>query len=199
MDADAFDIAGAALGVVEAGHEIDGSAVEAGDVIIGLESPNLRSNGFSLVRKVVLGRFGFDDELPGTDRRVADVLLEPSVLYTPAVLGLLGAVPVHGLAHITGGGLPGNVPRVLPAECDAVIDTSTWTPAPVFGALSELSGAPQNELFRTFNMGIGFIAIVPPGAADHAIDVLAAADRPGRVIGEIVPGAGAAHFPTTDQ
>jgi phosphoribosylformylglycinamidine cyclo-ligase len=189
MEPDAFDVAGAALGVVEAGREIDGTAIRPGDVVVGIESPNLRSNGFSLVRKVVLDRLDLDDELPGTGRQVADVLLEPSVLYTPAVLRLLDAVEVHGLAHVTGGGLPGNLPRILPERCDAVIDTATWTPAPVFAAVAELSGASQDELFRTFNMGIGFVAIVPPDTADAAIRVLREAGRPSRSVGEVVAGS----------
>jgi phosphoribosylformylglycinamidine cyclo-ligase len=189
MEADAFDLAGAALGVVEAGREVDGTAIRPGDAIIGIESPNLRSNGFSLVRKVVVDRLGLDDELPGTGRTVAEVLLEPSVLYTPAVLRLLDEVEVHGLAHITGGGLPGNLPRILPERCDAVIDTSTWTPAPVFAAVAELSGAPRDELFRTFNMGIGFAAIVPADAADDARRVLEGAGRSAQPVGEITAGS----------
>ncbi len=195
MEADAFDIAGAALGVVEAGAEIDGSAVELGDVIIGIESPNLRSNGFSLVRKLIEDRADLDSLLPDAMAR----LLEPSVLYAPAVSRLLEAVPVHGLAHITGGGLPGNVPRILPDGYDARIDTSTWSPAAVFDLMAQLSAAPPDELFRTFNMGIGFVAVVPAAAAEPAIGVLLEAGRTGRVIGEIVPGTREAHLMTTDH
>jgi phosphoribosylformylglycinamidine cyclo-ligase len=194
MDADAFDIAGAALGVVEAGHEIDGSAIEVGDVMIGIESPNLRSNGFSLVRRLIQDVTDLDALLPDASTR----LLEPSVLYTPAVLRLIEAVEVHGLAHITGGGLPGNVPRILPSDCDARIDSTTWTPAPVFEVMAQLSGASRDELFSTFNMGIGFVAVVPAGVADHAITVLTEARLPASTIGEVVPGSGVAHLLTTD-
>ncbi len=186
MEADAFDVAGAALGVVEAGHEIDGSAVAVGDVIIGLESPNLRSNGFSLVRKLISEVDDPASVIPGgTDR-----LLEPSILYTPAVLSLLDAVPVNGLAHITGGGLPGNLPRVLPTGCGAEIDTTTWTPPAVFVSMANLSGAPPAELFRTFNMGIGFVAVVDPSNADLAVATLEAAGRPARPIGSVTAGVG---------
>jgi phosphoribosylformylglycinamidine cyclo-ligase len=188
MEATAFDLAGAALGVVEAGRQIDGSRVQAGDVVIGLESPNLRSNGFSLVR-MLLERDRTSFESAGIDD-IAATLLEPSVLYTPAILGLLDAVPVHGLAHITGGGLPGNISRILPVGCDAEIDTSVWTAAPVFDVLTEVSGAGPGEMFRTFNMGIGFTAVVPAPEANAAVAALAAADRPAAVIGEIVPGTG---------
>ncbi|MDH3500832.1 MAG: phosphoribosylformylglycinamidine cyclo-ligase [Acidimicrobiia bacterium] len=192
MDADAFDVAGAALGVVEHGREIDGSRVRPGNVVIGIESPNLRSNGFSLVRKVVLDSLDLDDELPGTGRAVADVLLEPSLIYTPAVLALINATEVRSAAHVTGGGLPGNVPRVLPDDCDALIDTSTWEPPPVFRAIAELSGGHVDDLYRTFNMGIGFVAIVATDAAQTAINTLAGNGRRARVIGEVVSGTGAA-------
>jgi phosphoribosylformylglycinamidine cyclo-ligase len=195
MEPDAFDLAGAALGVVERGQEIDGSAVAAGDVVVGIASPNLRSNGFSLVRQAVLGRLDLDDELPGTGRSVAEVVLEPSVLYTPAVLDLIVAVEVHGLAHITGGGLPGNVARILPESCDAVIDSTAWHPAPVFGAVASLSGAEPDEMFRTFNMGIGFVAVVPAAESEAAIDVIAGAGHAATVIGEVVAGAGRVLLP----
>ena len=190
MDADAFDLAGAALGVVEADAVIDGSAIRSGDVVIGLESPNLRSNGFSFVRMLLDKSATFAQEFADPDGDVAKTLLEPSVLYTPVVLALIEAVEVHGLAHITGGGLPGNVPRVLPDDCAAVIDTSAWIPPQVFASLGEMSGAERDELFRTFNMGIGFVAIVAPSQADDAIMVVEAAGKPAMVIGRVERGDG---------
>lgn len=185
MDEDSFDLAGAALGVVEEGDEIDGSLVVPGDRIVGVDSPNLRSNGFSLLRATVLEQLAPDDEYPGTGRSVADVLLEPSVLYTPAVLDLIDAIEVHGLVHITGGGMSGNIPRVLPAGTAAVIDLSSWTPAPVFAALGDLTGAPTAELLRTFNMGIGFVAIVPEAVVADAIAVFESRGRRAWEIGRI--------------
>jgi phosphoribosylformylglycinamidine cyclo-ligase len=190
MAPDAFDLAGTALGVVERGEEISGAEITEGDVIIGLESPNLRANGFSLVRAAIAANVDLDDELPGTGRRAADVLLEPSVLYAPAISALISTVPVRGLAHVTGGGLPGNVARVLPPECDAFIDTSTWSPAPVFDAVRELTGAADAELFRTFNMGIGFVVVVAAEDAGAAVTTLGSAGRAAGPIGSIGPGTG---------
>ena len=188
MEADAFDLAGAALGVVERGREITGAAIRPGDAVIGIASPNLRANGFSLVRNVVLGTLGLNDTFAGTARTVAEVLLEPSVLYTPAVEALLDAVDVHGMAHITGGGLPGNLPRALPPGCSALIDTDAWVPPAVFAAVQQLGNVPGAEMFRTFNMGIGFVAVVPDAAAEEAVAVLEAAGRSAGVIGEIEEG-----------
>lgn len=190
MEMDAFDLAGAALGVVEADAVIDGSAIRPGDAVIGLESPNLRSNGFSFVRMLLDRPTAFARGSAHPDGDIAATLLEPSVLYTPAVLALLDVVEVHGLAHITGGGLPGNVPRILPDDCATVIDTSAWTPPPVFTTLGEVSGADREELFRTFNMGIGFVAVVPQIQASDAINVLEAAGKPATVIGGIERGGG---------
>jgi len=190
MDTDAFDLAGAALGVVEANGVIDGNAVRPGDAVIGLESPNLRSNGFSFVRMLLDQSAAFAADFADPNGDTAAMLLEPSVLYTPAVLSLIDAVEVHGLAHITGGGLPGNIPRILPADCGAVIDTSAWTPPPVFSSLSRMSGAERDELFRTFNMGVGFVAVVPQRQADDAINVFKAAGKPAMVIGKVEPGDG---------
>jgi len=190
MEPDAFDVAGAALGVVEEGEEIDGAAVVPGDVVVGIDSPNLRSNGFSLLRATLLQRIALDDEYPGTGRTVAEVLLEPSVVYSPAVLDLLAAVEVHALAHVTGGGLPGNLPRVLPAGTAVTVDTASWTAAPVFAALPELTGAPLPELYRTFNMGIGFVAIVPEATAGAAVEVMGGHGRQASVIGRVTAGDG---------
>ncbi len=190
MEADAFDLAGAALGIVEEGEHVDGSAIRPGDTIVGLASPNLRANGFSLVRRVVLEELELDDVLPGTDRTVADVLLEPSVLYTPAMTTVLDELMVKGMAHITGGGLPGNVARILPDFCNARIDTDEWLPPPVFAAVRRLGDVPSTEMFRTFNMGIGFVVVVSPAMARDVIAIAEAAGHQAGEIGAITPGAG---------
>ncbi len=128
MDPDGFDLAGAAVGIVEEGGEVDGSEIVPGDVVIGVRSPNLRANGFSLVRRVVDG-VDLDSPMPGGGgATVAETILAPSIVYTPAIVALLERVRPHGMAHITGGGLGGNVARILPPGCEAVIETGSWEP-----------------------------------------------------------------------
>jgi len=185
MAIDAFDLAGTALGIVEEGEEVSGASIEAGDSIVGVESPNLRSNGYSLVRAVVEGvdlEASFDP-----DRTIAEVLLEPSVIYAPAVLEAIATGAVRGLAHVTGGALPGNIPRTLPAGFGAVIDRSSWTVPDVFGYIQNLGNVSAEEMFATFNMGIGFAAVIsPPGVADIQA-VFAAHGHHTWVIGEVTP------------
>ncbi len=190
MEPGAFDLAGAALGVVENGAQIGGTEIVAGDVLIGLLSPNLRSNGFSLVRHAVVATLGLEAPLPGTGRSVAEAVMEPSVLYTPAVLALLGEVPVRGMAHVTGGGIAGNLRRVLPHTCDAVVETDAWVPPAVFAAVQQVGNVPGADMFATFNMGVGFIAVVAAADADAAVAALDRAGRPAGVIGEVVTGDG---------
>jgi len=157
MASDAVDLAGAALGVVESGEQLSPSAVEAGDLIIGLASPNLRSNGFSLIRSL------FTDDIPYEE------LLEPSVIYAPAVHAV--KQPVKSAAHITGGGLPGNLTRAIPPGLGVRIDRSTWQPAEIFQKVAA-QGVDQTEMFHTFNMGIGFCLVVAPDDALGLIDDL---------------------------
>jgi phosphoribosylformylglycinamidine cyclo-ligase len=153
MDHDAVDLAGAAMGVVEKDAELGPHRVEIGDVIIGLRSPNLRSNGFSLVRSIL------GDQV--TDH--LDAVLAPSVIYSPEVLAAADTGAVRSAAHVTGGGIPGNLPRALPGHLGAEIDTSSWVVPDVFELIST-AGARPDEMFRTFNMGIGFCLVVDPQA-----------------------------------
>lgn len=190
MDPDAFDLAGAALGVVEDGSQIDGSAIVPGQMILGLESPNLRSNGFSLVRKVIPDRVDLGSELPGTGRVAAEVLLEPSIVYTPGVLATLDNVEVAGMAHITGGGIAGNISRILPATCDAIVETDAWVPPAVFAAVQHLGNVPGRDMFRTFNMGIGFVMVIDPADAATAMASLAKHAIAATPVGEIIQGSG---------
>jgi len=186
MQADSFDLAGAALGIVEEGKEVTGAAITAGDCVIGVESPNLRSNGFSLVR-AVLG--DVDLESPFDEgRTVADVLLEPSVIYAPAVLDAVATGAVAGLAHITGGAITGNLPRALPAGHSAVVERSSWTVPPVFRYIQELASVSDEEMFRTFNMGIGFAAIVRTANAEQVRTAFADHGHRTWVIGEVTAG-----------
>jgi phosphoribosylformylglycinamidine cyclo-ligase len=176
MEPDAVDLAGAVMGVVENGEELGPHLVRNGDLIVGFLSPNLRSNGFSLVRMV----FGDDIE------NHAPALLESSVIYAPAVLEAVGIGAVHAGAHITGGGIAENLRRVVPEGLSAIIDTSTWQIPPVFDLVSD-RGVSQDEMFRTFNMGIGFCLVVETDVVD---DVLAASRHEPRVIGRITTGNG---------
>lgn len=190
MEADAFDLAGAALGIVEQGSQIDGRSIEPGMVVLGLASPNLRSNGFSLVRKIIPGVLDLEEELGGTGRKAAEILLEPSVLYTPGVVAVLEKLDVHGMAHITGGGLPGNVGRILPSHCDASIETDSWVPPAVFAAVQHLGNVPARDMFRTFNMGIGFVMALREDQAEQAIATLGDHGVTAGIIGSIAAGSG---------
>ena len=193
MGDDEFDLVGFAVGVVERDAVVTGAAVSRGDVLVGLHSPNLRSNGFSLARRVLLERAGLSLGGPawnGADTDLATELLAPSVIYTPAVLALLAAVEVHGLAHITGGGLPGNLSRILPDGMSATIDTSSWEVPRLFSEIARLGEVDGGEMARTFNMGIGLVAVVPPSQAADACTVLNEAGCAASVIGEVTEGDG---------
>jgi phosphoribosylformylglycinamidine cyclo-ligase len=189
MKADEFDLAGAVVGVVEADRVVDGSAVEPGQVVIGLESPNLRSNGFSLLRSAVLTRIGLDSPL--ADGTASEVLLAPSVIYSPAIQRLLAAVPVAAMAHVTGGGITSNLARVLPDFVDAAIDRAAWPRPAVFAEVAEIGEIDEADMFTTFNMGIGFVALVAPGDVAAARDALGI---PSHVIGSVGDGSGSARL-----
>ena len=185
-----YDLAGFAVGVVEKSRIIDGSAVRPGDVVLGLASSGLHSNGFSLARRIVFDVLGLaiDDACPGTNRSVAEVLLEPTRIYVASVLAV--REHVHAMAHITGGGLVGNLPRVLPAGCRAVLHRRAWeerAPA-VFRVLQEAGRVSDAEMLRTFNMGIGYVLVVPAARADTVAASLEAAGERVHAIGEIVAG-----------
>ena len=185
-----YDLAGFAVGVVEHAKILDGAAVKPGDVVLGLASSGLHSNGYSLARRIVFDVMGLpiDALLPGTGRTVADVLLEPTRIYVRAILPI--REDVTAMAHVTGGGLTGNLPRVLPAGCRAIVRPGAWAERrpPVFRTLQEAGRVGDAEMFRTFNMGIGYVVIVRPGAADSVSARLAAAGEEVCVIGEVVAG-----------
>ncbi len=158
-----YDIAGFIVGAVERDGIIDGSRVEAGDVLLAMPSSGLHTNGYSLVRHIVLqARARLErPRSPGTDAPLADLLLEPHRCYLHAVDELRTSVDVRALAHITGGGLIENVPRVLPAGLSAVIDRSSWDVPPLFTAIERAGGVMPEEMWRTFNMGVGMVVVVP--------------------------------------
>ncbi|MEN8041619.1 MAG: phosphoribosylformylglycinamidine cyclo-ligase [Actinomycetota bacterium] len=188
MPPDQFDIAATALGIVEFGEEVDNSKVAPGDVIVGVYSPNLRSNGFSLVRAIVANHLPLDQTFPDTDVTTAEVLLEPSIVYAPAVVNMLARVEPHGLAHITGGGLPGNVIRVLPEGARAVIERSRWEIPHVFRVIQKLGQIPLGDMYRTFNMGIGFTSVVAEEDVDASLKAFETSDLEASVIGHVVAG-----------
>ena len=188
MGEDQFDVSATALGIVELGEQVDTSGVSAGDVVIGVKSPNLRSNGFSLVRAIARQHLPLDKDFPDTTTPTAEVLLQPSIVYAPAVVNMLARVKPHGLAHITGGGLPGNVVRMLPEGHRAIIDRTTWEVPHVFDVLQQLGDVPLAEMFRTFNMGIGFTAVVDSTDVEAALKAFETSDLEAVLIGEIKEG-----------
>lgn len=179
---DHIDVAGAAVGIVESGRQVTGEQIRPGDHIIGIASPNVRSNGFSLIRTSV---DDFHATFPGTDRTVGEVVLEPSVIYTPAVLALANADLATGFAHVTGGGLPGNAGRPLPVGLSARIDTSAWPRPAVFDWLARQANIPIDAMFGTFNMGIGFLVIGRPECGIRIIETLSAYGHDAYGIGTI--------------
>lgn len=198
MEPGEFDLVGFAVGVVDRSAMITGEAVSPGDVLLGLPSPGLRSNGYTLARRLLFDIAGKGLDDPAWDDRaaptVAEELLRPSVIYTPAIRSLLGAVPVHSVAHITGGGLPGNLNRVIGDAADAVIDPSSWEQPRIFDELRRIGDVDVDEMRRVFNLGIGMVVTVPAGSVADAVDVLDGHGLMARVIGEVVPGTGEVRF-----
>lgn len=175
MDPDDYDVSGAAVGVVERDEMLGAARVGAGDVLLGLRSSGLHSNGYSLVRQVLFERAGLSlDATPGelSGRTLADELLEPTRIYALDCLALARAGLVHAFAHVTGGGLAGNLARVLPPSLDAIIDRATWAPPAVFDLIRRVGDVAQDQLELTFNMGIGMVAVVAPADAESATDLL---------------------------
>jgi phosphoribosylformylglycinamidine cyclo-ligase len=185
-----YDLAGFAVGIVERERLVDGRTVRPGDVVLGLPSSGLHANGYSLARRIVFDvlRLGVDAVLPGTGRTVADELLTPTRIYVKGVLAALAEVEVGGMAHITGGGIPGNLPRALPEGCRAVVRRAAWSPPPVFRVLAEAGRVAETEMFATFNMGIGYALVVGAAEAERATRALASAGEHPVAIGEIVAG-----------
>ncbi|HET7306873.1 MAG TPA: phosphoribosylformylglycinamidine cyclo-ligase [Gammaproteobacteria bacterium] len=179
-----YDLAGFCVGAVEKDDLIDGSAVAAGDVLLGLASSGAHSNGYSLIRKV-LEVSGAKLDMPLDGRPLADHLLAPTRIYVKPLLELMKQVPVHALAHITGGGIPGNLPRVLPEGLGAVLDRNSWERPAVFNWLQEAGNIVDDEMYRTFNCGLGMVVCVAAGNAEKAISVLAEAGEQAKVVGQV--------------
>jgi len=185
-----YDLVGTIVGSVEKKKLITGESVRAGDVIIGLPSSGLHTNGYSLARKVVFerARLKIGDTFPGTRKSVADVLLAPHRSYLKAVKAVMSEVRVRGMAHITGGGLVDNLPRILPPDTMALIDRETWRVPPVFRFIQERGKVDYDEMFRVFNMGIGYVLVVKKRDVATAIGVLRAKRERAVIIGKVAKG-----------
>ena len=185
-----YDLVGCIVGAVEKSRIVDGSHVKPGDVMIGLSSSGLHTNGFSLVRKVLFDMegFSFDDKPEGFERSLKDELLEPHRSYLEAVRAVEGCCEIKGMAHITGGGLTDNVPRVLPEGTSALIRYGSWPVPPIFKLIITRGAISSSESLHVFNMGIGFVIIVDPKDLDKAIQALRKANYEPCVIGEIIEG-----------
>ncbi|HWG93868.1 MAG TPA: phosphoribosylformylglycinamidine cyclo-ligase [Mycobacteriales bacterium] len=192
MPDDHYDIAGTGVGVVEADAVLGPERVQAGDVVVAMASSGLHSNGFSLVRHVLLHRErmrleAWVDDLGGP---LGEQLLVPTRIYAKDCLALAAETGVHAFAHITGGGLAANLARVLPAHLSATVDRGTWTPDAVFDLVQVRGKVEQAEMERTFNMGVGMVALVPADDVDRALALLTARHVPAWVAGEVVAGDG---------
>lgn len=198
MEPGEFDLVGFAVGVVERDRIITGAHLAPGDVLLGLPSPGLRSNGYSLARRVLLEVGGRSLDGPAYDgaphgRTLADELLEPSVIYAPAIADLLRHVEVHAIAHITGGGIVGNLARVLQPNTDAVVHRRAWEVPRVFSEIQQTGNVSDDEMERVFNLGIGMVIAVPAMDAYKALDRLRAAGHKAVEIGTVTDGAGDVH------
>ncbi len=186
-EGDDYDLAGFCVGLVEKDRIIDGTRTRAGDAIIGLASSGAHSNGYSLIRKLIaMSKAGPDTLLDGAP--LYDQLLAPTIIYVKPVLALLAEVPVHSVAHITGGGPTGNIPRVLPNGLEAVIDERKWRRPAVFDWLQRAGSIEREEMHRTFNCGLGMTLCVPPAAADRAIELLRRHGAEATLVGEVRRG-----------
>ena len=183
-----YDLAGFAVGVVDRNDIVDGSSIEVGEAVIGIASNGLHSNGYSLARKIVTERIadGLDTLFPEIGYPLGEALLRPTRIYVKAVLNLLRDFKIQGMAHITGGGLLENVPRILPRHCCAVIEKNTWPKPALFEILREAGQLAEQEIYRTFNYGIGMVLVVPKDQADDILLQLNALHEEAWVIGEII-------------
>ncbi|NHC47284.1 phosphoribosylformylglycinamidine cyclo-ligase [Motilibacter aurantiacus] len=197
LSPDEYDVAGAATGVVEADAMLGAERVRAGDAVVAIASSGLHSNGYSLVRHVLLGTAGqaagltLEGHVAELGRTLGEELLEPTRIYSLDCLALARTLPVHAYSHVTGGGLAANLARVMPAGLTARLDRSTWALPPVFRLVGEVGQVAQPELERTLNAGVGMVALLPEGSADAAVALLAERGVPAWVAGEVVPAVDA--------
>ncbi len=191
-----YDVAGFIVGIVDRPKVIDGSGIRPGDVLLGLPARGLHTNGYSLARKVFLelGGLGVDDRVPELGATVGEVLLAEHPSYLPALEGLLDGGSIAGLAHITGGGLTDNLPRILPQGTAALIRRGTWPVTPVFAYIERAGGVAEAEMYRTFNMGIGMVLVLHPERVDEVEAHLRGLSQSFHRIGEITAGEGKVRY-----
>lgn len=189
---DEYDIAGFTVGIVDKKKMIDGSTIAPGDVVLGLASSGIHSNGFSLVRKLLLEKCGYslNETLPELDGKgLGEVILEPTRIYVKPVLELINRVTVKGMAHITGGGFIENIPRVLPEGVNVNVEYGSWPIQPIFKLMQEKGGITNRDMFTTFNMGVGMVVVVPAEQADEALRIAAELGEEAYRIGTVTEGS----------
>jgi len=182
-----YDLAGFAVGIVDKKRIIDGSRLENGNVLIGLASSGIHSNGYSLVRKVIFDKSNYKvgDVPKGHEKTIGELLIEPTKIYVKPIMELMKVCDIRGMVHITGGGFYENIPRIIPEGLGVDIDAGSWPLPPVFKLLKEKGGLDETEMFRTFNMGIGLMAAVPEPESDKAIEALKALGEEAYIVGRI--------------
>ena len=187
-----YDLVGTVVGSVERKKLITGKKIKKSDIIIGLPSTGLQTNGYSLARHIIFKKAGMklSDVIPGTKTTFEKALLAIHKSYLHPVSAIMNKVNVHGMAHITGGGLYDNIPRILPKTVDAVIDTSSWKTPAIFRFMQETGKVSRDEMYRVFNMGIGYMLIISKKDVDTTLKILTKAKQPAKVIGQINPGKG---------
>ena len=191
-----YDLAGTIVGIVDRKKIVDGSAIREGDVIIGLPSTGLHTNGYSLARKITfqVAGLGPDDPMPYTSRTVAEALMEPHIAYAKLMQVIMKLVDVRGMAHITGGGITDNFPRILPEGLGAEIDLGTWEVPGIFRFLQETGNVEEPEMLRTFNVGQGFMFVVPPEQAAKTVETLEMTGKQCTVMGRIINGESRVYY-----
>ena len=182
-----YDLSGFCVGIVNNDKIIDGSYIRNGHKLIGLASSGVHSNGFSLVRKIFFDKckYNIDTKLNELDTTLGEELLKPTIIYVPTILSLLRDLPIHGIVHITGGGINENIIRVIPEACKAIVRKDTWEILPVFKILQKEGSVSDSEMQRTFNNGIGMVIVVPDASAQEVMDRLEAMDEKAYFIGEV--------------
>jgi phosphoribosylformylglycinamidine cyclo-ligase len=199
LDPEEFDLAGAATGVVERDQILGAHRVQPGDIVVACASSGLHSNGYSLARRVFFTTAGWslDRDVPELGRTLGEELLVPTRIYTPDLLALVGAVEVHAISHVTGGGLAANLARVMPGSGEVRIDRTTWSPPPVFDLIAGLGSVSQADMESTFNMGVGMVVVLPADSADAGLSLLARRGVPAWVCGSVAPAGSGTREPVS--